>query len=56
MSDLVVLVLTIVGLLLAGTMVALIVYVRRLQSSVECLCSNIGGLRQQMGVPHEHGA
>lgn len=47
---------------LAVVIVALIamlaLVVRRLwqlMASVECLCTNLGGLREQIGAGHEHG-
>lgn len=34
---------------LAAVMLALFFAVRRLKASVECLCTNLGGLREQIG-------
>lgn len=55
MSDLVAVILAIVALGLTTSIAALVVYVRRLRLSIECLCSNLGGLRQQIGNgEHRH--
>lgn len=49
MTDFLLATLAVVALMLACSLVGLTVYVRRLRLSIECLCSNIDALRQQIG-------
>lgn len=44
--------LTLVNLIVIATNVLLIRRARDLAVSVECLCSNLGGLREQIGHGH----
>lgn len=55
MNDALVLALLLVGAGLAAVGVALVVVVRRLILSIECLCSNVGALREQMAHGGQHG-